>query len=37
LVGTDLYHRLYLDYASLRFYYVTSNIDRAKLRPLYEL
>ena len=37
LIGTDLYYRLYSGYAALRFYYVTSNIDRVKLRLLYEL
>ena len=37
LVRTDLYYRLYSSYALLRFYYVTFNIDRVKLRPPYEL
>jgi hypothetical protein len=36
LVGTNPYYRLYLSYAPLRFYYITSNIDRAGLRPLYK-
>jgi len=36
LVGTNPYYRLYLDYTPLRFYYITFNIDRARLRPLYE-
>ena len=36
LVRTDLYYRLYSSYALLRFYYVTFNIDRVGLRPLYE-
>ena len=37
LVGTDPYYRLYSDYAALRFYYVTFNTDRAKLRLPYKL
>ena len=36
LIETNLYYRLYLDYTPLRFYYITSNTDRVKLRPLYK-
>jgi hypothetical protein len=36
LVRTNPYYKLYLDYAPLRFYYITSNTDQARLRPLYE-
>ena len=37
LVRTDLYNRLYSDYTSLRYYYITFNINRVKLRSLYKL
>ena len=37
LIKTDLYYKLYLNYVILRFYYVTFNINRIKLRLLYEL
>jgi hypothetical protein len=37
LVETDLYNKLYLNYAFLRFYYITFNINQIKLRLLYEL
>jgi hypothetical protein len=36
LVRTNPYYRLCLGYTPLRFYYITSNIDRARLCPLYE-
>ena len=36
LVGTDSYYRLYLDYITLRFYYITFNINRVKLYLLYK-
>jgi hypothetical protein len=37
LVEINLYYRLYSNYAALRFYYVTFNINQIKLRFLYEI
>jgi hypothetical protein len=36
LVRINPYYRLCLGYAPLRFYYITFNINRARLYPLYE-
>jgi len=37
LIRINLYYRLYLNYTSLRFYYITFNINRVKLYLLYKL
>jgi len=37
LIKINLYYKLYLNYVSLRFYYITFNINRIKLRLLYKL
>jgi hypothetical protein len=37
LIETDFYYKLYLNYALLRFYYITFNINRIKLYLLYKL
>jgi hypothetical protein len=36
LVKTNPYNRLYLGYASLRFYNIAPNVDQIKLCPLYK-
>jgi len=36
LVGINPYYRLYLNYITLRFYYITFNINRVKLYLLYK-
>jgi len=37
LIKTDFYYKLYSSYIVLRFYYITFNINRIKLRLLYKL
>jgi hypothetical protein len=36
LIKTNPYNKLYLNYAFLRFYYITFNINQIKLCLLYE-
>ena len=37
LIKINLYYKLYSDYIILKFYYITFNINRIKLRLLYKL
>ena len=37
LIKINTYYKLYLSYTLLRFYYITFNINRIKLRLLYKL